>query len=121
MNVQRKQKGASAIGLIIYLTIFGFGVYIGFQYIPQRIESGTLDSILDSIEAKHEASPLRSVDEIVDAINRQLTINQMNDMKDIFYVRKDGGNYTIEVSYERELNLIFKKQLMKYEKTRTLR
>jgi len=45
----------------------------------------------------------------------------MNDMKDNFYVTQNGGTYTIEVSYERELNLGYEKKKMKYEKTRTLR
>ena len=121
MNMQRKQKGASAIGLIIMLAILGYGVYVGLQYIPQYMESGTLNSILDGIEANHKINPVRSVYEIQTTINRQLDVNQMNDMKDNFYVTQNGGTYTIEVSYERELNLGYEKKKMKYEKTRTLR
>jgi hypothetical protein len=48
-------------------------------------------------------------------------VNEMNDMKDNFHVRQDGGKYIIEVSYERELNLGYEKKLMKFEKTLTLR
>jgi hypothetical protein len=43
-----KQKGASAISVIIVLAIFGYAVFIGLQYIPQSIESGTVDSIKKS-------------------------------------------------------------------------
>ena len=121
MNMQRKQKGSSVIGLIITLAILGYVVYVGLQYIPQYIESGTVNSILDNIEANHKASPVRSVYEITEAINRLLNVNEMNDMKDNFHVRQDGGKYIIEVSYERELNLGYEKKLMKYEKTLTLR
>jgi hypothetical protein len=42
-NLKSKQKGASAIVLVIVLAIFGFAVYVGLQYIPQRIESGTVE------------------------------------------------------------------------------
>jgi hypothetical protein len=121
MNMQRKQKGASAIGLIIMLAILGYGIFVGLQYIPQHMESGTVNSILDSIEANHKATPVRSVNEITGAINRHLDVNRMNDMQDKFYVTRNGGTYTIEVSYERELNLVYQKKLMKYEKTLTLR
>lgn len=121
MNIQRKQKGASAISLIIMLAILGYGVYVGLHYIPLYIESGTVNSILDNIEAHHKASPVRSVDEIQTAINRQLDVNEMNDMKDKFYVTQNGGAYTIEVGYERELNLGYEIKQIKYEKTRTLR
>ena len=119
--MHRKQKGASAIGLIVMLAILGYGIFIGLQYIPQFLESGTVDSILGSIEANHKASPVGSVNEIQGAIKRQLDVNQMNDMMDKFYVTQNGGTYTIEVNYERKLNLGYKNKLMKYEKTLTLR
>jgi len=121
MNMQRTQKGASVIGLIVMLAILGYGVYVGLQYIPQFIESGTVNSILDNIEANHKASSFRSVNEIQKALNKQLDVNQMNDMKDKFYVTENGSMYTIEVNYKRELNLGYDKKTMKYEKTRTLR
>ena len=121
MNVQKKQMGASAFALIIILVIFGYGFYVGLQYTPQHFESGTVESILDSIEQKHKVNPVRNVNEITSAINRQLDVNQMNDMKDNFYVRQNGDTYIIEVSYERELNLIYEKKPMKYEKSITLR
>lgn len=121
MNMQGKQKGASAIGLIISLAILGYGVYVGFQYIPQHIEFGTVKSILNNIGAKHKVNPVRSVDEILDSISRQLDINQMSEMKDKFYVTQSGETYTIEISYERKLDLLYKTKLMLYKKTLTLR
>ncbi len=121
MHMQSTQKGASAIGLIIILAILGFGIYVGLQYIPQFIESGTVDSILYNIEQNHKTTPVRGANEILSSISRQLDVNQMNDMKDKFYVTQYGGTYTIKVSYERELNLLYKTKLMKYEKTLTLR
>ncbi len=119
--MQRNQKGGSAIGLIIMLAILGYGVYFGLQYIPQYIESGTMDSILNNVAAKHKARNFRNVDEILAAISKQLEVNEMNDKKDKFFVTQKSGTYVVEVSYEWELNLGFKKQPMKYEKTLTLR
>jgi archaellum component FlaF (FlaF/FlaG flagellin family) len=120
LNMQRKQRGASAIVLIIMLAIFGFAVYVGIQYIPQRIESGTVDSILDSIVENHKTTPVQSANEILSAVTRQLNVNQMNDMKDKFQVSKYRGTYTIKVSYERELNLVYETKTIQYEKTRVL-
>ena len=112
MNLQRKQKGGSVIGLIIVLAIFGYAVYVGLQYIPQRIESGTVDSILDRIVQNHKTTPVQNVSEILSAITRQLNVNQMDDMKDKFHVSKYRGTYIITVSYETKK--------IQYEKTRTL-
>ena len=120
MNIQSKQKGASAIVFIIVLAIFAYAVYVGLQYIPQRIESGSVDSILDSIAENHKTTPVQNVSEILSAINRQLNVNQMDDMKDNFKVSKYRGTYIIKVSYERELNLGYEIKTIQYEKTRTL-
>ena len=121
MNIQRTQKGNSAIGLIISLAILGYVVYVGLQYIPQFIESGTVNSILDNVEQHHKTTSFRSVNDILSAISTQLEVNEMNDMMDNFHVRQNGGNYIIEVNYERKLNLGYEKKLMKYDKTVTLR
>ena len=120
MNIQSKQKGASAIVLIIVLAIFAYAVYVGLQYIPQRIESGSVDSILDSIAENHKTTPVQNVSEILSAITRQLNVNQMDDMKDNFKVSKYRGTYIIKVNYERELNLGYEIKTIQYEKTRTL-
>ena len=120
MNLQSKQKGASAIVFIIVLAIFGFAVYVGIQYVPQRIESGTVDSILDSIVENHKTTPVQNVSEILSTINRLLNVNQMDDMKENFKVSKYRGTYTIKVSYARELNLGYETKTIQYEKTRTL-
>jgi len=120
-TMHKTQQGVSAIGLIIILAIIGAGAYIGFQYFPQYIECGTIDSILGNIEKAHEKTPVTSVKDIRDMIDRQLNMNQMDDMQDNFTVTQDGEIYIVKVSYERELNLIYEKKPMKYEKTLTLK
>ena len=118
---QRTQRGASAIGIIIILAIIGAGAYIGLQYIPQYIEAGTVDSILSNIEQAHEETPVSSANNIRNMIEKQLDINQMDDLGDSFKVTQDEEIYVVTVSYERELNLIYEKKPMKYEKSITLR
>lgn len=118
---QKTQRGASAIGLIIILAIIGAVIYIALQYIPQYIESSAVDTILSSIEQTHEATPGSSANKIRNLINKQLDINQMDDLRDSFKVTQDGETYTVTVSYERELNLIYEKKLITYDKSLTLR
>lgn len=115
------QRGASAIGLIIFLAILGAGTYIGLQYIPQYIECSSVDSILDSIEKSNNSKPVTGVIDIRNRINKQLNMNQMDDLRDSFTVKQDGEQYLITVSYERELNLIYTTKPMKYEKTLILK
>jgi hypothetical protein len=44
----------------------------------------------------------------------------MDDLRDSFKVTQDGEVYIVKVSYERELNLIYERKLMPYERTLTL-
>jgi hypothetical protein len=117
----RTQRGASSVILIIILALLGAGVYIGLQYLPQYIEAGTVDSILDSIEKTYKKSPGQGLESIQGMIDKQLNMNQMNELKDNFKVMQDGEEYIIKVSYERELNLIYAKKPVTYEKTVILR
>ena len=120
MIFKKRQKGASAIALIMVLAIMGYAVFVGLQYIPQMIESQTVDSILESIQKNHAKTPVQNFSEIQNSIDRQLNINQMNDMKDKFHVSQYRGDYTIKVTYERELNLGYTRKTVPYEKTLVL-
>ena len=115
------QRGASSLILIIILALLGAGVYIGLQYLPTYIEAGTVDSILDNVEKAYDKSADNSVKSIQDSIDKQLNVNQMNDLKENFKVTQDDEEYIIKVSYERELNLIYTRKPVKYERTVILR
>jgi cytochrome c-type biogenesis protein CcmE len=119
-NSQRKQRGASAIGIIIILAIIGVGAYIGFQYLPLYIEAGTVDSILTSIENTDKEKPVTSVQQIRGMIEKQLNMNQMDDLANSFKVTQDEEIFIVNVNYERELNLIYEKKLIITDKTLTL-
>ena len=119
-NSQRKQRGASAIGIIITLAIIGVGAYIGFQYLPLYIEAGTVDSILTSIENNDREKPVTSAQQIRGMIEKQLNMNQMEDLADSFKVTQDEEIFIVNVNYDRELNLIYEKKLIITDKTLTL-
>ncbi|MGB5715792.1 MAG: DUF4845 domain-containing protein [Gammaproteobacteria bacterium] len=120
-SIQKTQQGISTIGFIILLAILGAGVYIGLQYIPQYIECSTVDSILENLEKTNRETPFSSEKGIQDMIGKQLEMNQMDDLRDSFKVTRDGDMYIVRVSYERELNLIYERKPMKYEKVLPLK
>lgn len=115
-----QQKGASAIGTIIILAILGYAAYIGIQYVPQMIESKSIDSILRSVKDAQNTDPVNDVEDARAMVIRLLQVNEMNDMTDSFTVKERAGKITIEFSYERELNLGYEKRPMHYEKTLVL-
>ena len=115
-----RQKGASAIGTIIILALLGYGAYIGIQYVPQMIESKSIDSILRSVKDAQNTDPIDDVEDARAMVIRLLQVNEMNDMTDSFSVNERGGKITIAFKYDRELNLGYKKRPMHYEKTLVL-
>lgn len=122
MNTPRqRQRGASAVGTIILLAIVAYGVFVGIQYVPQLIESGSVHSVLNSIEGAHHSDPARSAQAVRALVDNHLNLNQMNHLKNSFNVREFANDYVIEVSYERDLDLFFTKKVITYETSLTLR
>lgn len=115
--LQGKQRGASGLVTIIVLAVIAYAAYVVIQYVPLSIESGSVDSILESIEQRHRTQPLTSVKSVKAAIETQLDVNQMLDLKDSFHVEKKEGAYVITVKFERDLNLIYGTKPVNYERT----
>jgi len=120
-NLPVQQRGASAIGTIIMLAILGYGVFIGFQYVPQAIESRSIDSILKTVDSASKTGSINSPQAAQERVISLLQVNEMNDMADGFTVKERDGGITITFSYDRELNLLYKKQPMHYEKILVLK
>jgi hypothetical protein len=120
-NLPAQQRGASAIGTIIMLAILGYGVFIGFQYVPQAIESRSIDSILQTVDSANKSGSINSVQAAQERVISLLQVNEMNDMADAFTVTERDGRITVTFSYERELNLLYKIQPMPYKKIMILK
>lgn len=119
-TLPNRQKGASAIVTIIILAVLGYAVYVGMQYVPQAIESRSVDSILDTVKTDQRANPANTEYGVKDKVVKLLQINEMNDMVKNLSVTRSGGKTTVTIKYDRELNLGFKMHPMHYEKSVTL-
>ncbi len=115
------QRGGSTIVTLIILAIVGIGGYIGFQYVPQYMEAKEIDSILASVEKAYDENPVDTEKQIRSMINKRLMINKMKEMEEAFTIADKHKSFTITVDYERELNLLYEKRTMKYEKKLVLK
>lgn len=111
-----RQKGASVIVNIIVLALVAYGGYVGIQYIPQFMESKTIDSILKTIDGANRTEPVDSAQAVEGTLVKLLQSNEMNNMSDSYTVRQSNNRITITFSYDRDLDLIYKVQPMHYEK-----
>ena len=114
---RKNRNGGSLVGNIFLLALFAYGVFLAFQYVPQFIESRSLDSVLESIETQHRGQPYESAQQVEQAIKNLLNLNQMDDMIKNIRVREDGNSIYVEVSYQRELDLLFQKKVLNINKT----
>ena len=113
---RRYQKGSSAVVNIILLLVVGYGVFVGFHYAPIFIESRTIDSMLDNVKLANKGSPAQSMHDAQGMIDKQLMINGMTHIQNEFHVRRMGGGYEIQVSYERSLDILFEEKTLRFEK-----
>ena len=119
-NSPARQKGASAIVTIVILAVLAYAVYVGIQYVPQAIESKSVDSVLSSVEDDQRTNPVRTEYDVKAKVARYLQINEMSDMTENVSVNNFGGKTTITITYDRELDLLFKTHPMRYEKSLVL-
>ena len=121
MERMHSQRGMSGFGVVIILAVIGYVAFIALQYIPQAIENGSVDTILENLEDMHDEKSFSSAAEIRSAVDRQLDINNLNDLSDAFSVRDDGEVFLVHVGYENELNLLYDKKVTEVDKTISLR
>ena len=115
-----RQKGKGSIGNLIVIALIAFGVWFGIQYIPQKIEQGSVKGILDSVEDRHQISPIREDADLWRVIDRQLVVNEMRDMRPNISIAREGGGIIVRISYERDLNLLFTNKPIVYNESVTL-
>lgn len=115
-----RQFGKSAIGNLLVLALIAFGIWVGIQYIPQRIEAGAMRTMLDRVQQRHNGTPFEDDRDLWSVINAQLSVNDMRDMQAHVKTQWDQDAATVTVSYDRELNLIFTTKTMEYRETLVL-
>jgi len=117
VSMNRNHQGGSLIGLLATLAIVAYGVYLAFQYVPQRIEAATVQTVLDNVVDMHLTHRMDSVDAAWGAIDKQLYISGRDDLKGSFKVEPGEYGPVVTVGYERELDLLFTKLQIPYEKS----
>jgi hypothetical protein len=120
-KTHHNQRGASTLGTVILLGVVGYAVFIGLQYIPQKIEDMAVDSVLGGVEDIRQQNPSGSVHDVEASIDKLLSTNSREHLRSNFKVYRGGNGIEVTFSREWTLNLIYTEQAMKHEKTLVLR
>jgi hypothetical protein len=120
MIVSHRNQEGSALSSLLIVAVLAYGVFIAIQYVPLHVESSTVDSVLSSIQGSHKAQPITNVQEAERKIDVLLNVNEIRDMKEYFKVSDYRGEILIDVTYNRDLNLLFQTRTIRYEKSLVL-
>jgi hypothetical protein len=111
------QSGGSLLGNLLLVALITYGGYIGIQYVPQMIESSSLDSMLDTLESQHRTQRYESGHQVEQAVKSLLNLNGMDDLEQSIQVSESGQGARIEIEYERELDLLYTTKTLRYHKS----
>ena len=117
MRIRDRQKGASAVGLVILVAVVAYGGYVALHYAPQVIEWGIAKTGLETIGDLHRRERFGSTSDVRSAIDKQLYVNQRVDLGPYFTVEENAGGYVVTVRYARELDLLLRQIEINYDKS----
>lgn len=100
MHHMRYQKGVTGLGWLVILALIAFFVLIALKVVPVYMKSFTVNSVLSDMEKEAEIRS-RTPAEILDTLNKRLSINLIKDIsRDEIYLESTRDAYILELDYE---------------------
>ena len=109
MRYRGGERGITFIGLMFVLVILAFVGLFGLKLFPIYMESFKIDKAMDSLISDSKISE-RSKQEIRGALIKRLDIDSVKavghgNMKEHLEITKNGGNVSLDLTYEQETPL----------------
>ena len=102
--MRSRQRGATAIGMIIIVAIIGCGLYAGIRLLPVYFEYMAVVRILEQT-AKENAGG--TMDQLRNSLNRRWSVE---DVKSVSYkeidIKRTGGGYSMRAWYRAEVPFV---------------
>lgn len=103
----KEQKGFTAVGWVVVITIFLFFAYLAIILTPYVISNHSMNRILESLKEEPGITQ-KSKREIWRLIENRLTVNQVKGVsRDNFYIEKDGNDrIMVYLDYEDRITFV---------------
>ena len=104
--MRSRQRGATAIGMIVIVAIVGFGLYGGIRLFPVYMEYMAVARALDQTAKEHAGNPT-SPQMLRVSLDRRWTIEDIKSVqpKEI-EVKKNGTGFTMRAWYRAEVPFV---------------
>lgn len=102
----KRQRGASALAILIFLSMASLLLLVGFKLYPVYYDHWTIMSIAESFSDESDTESI-SQSEVIKRYRLRLQTNGVKEFNfdDSVYVEKDADGLLIEVDYERRVNI----------------
>ena len=103
LQLPKRQRGMTAIGMLMILALIGMVGYAGFMVLPIYLETTKVDAVLDDVSKNFSGKPT-NIGAIRIAIGKRLDIESVTsvDAKD-FVIKPGNRNLQVSVAYDREV------------------
>lgn len=105
-GMRRKQKGLSTLGWLVTILVASLGVIVVLKLTPLYLDDYAVSRVLISLDNKSSIEK-SSLPEVRDWLNKGLQTNLIKlDTKEVRVYRDNRDQVSIDIDYERRLNLI---------------
>jgi Tfp pilus assembly protein PilE len=102
--MRSRQRGATAIGMIIIVAIIGCGIYAGIRLLPVYFEYMAVVRILEQTAKENSGG---TMDQLRNSLNRRWSVE---DVKSVSYkeidIKRNGGGYSMRAWYRAEVPFV---------------
>jgi hypothetical protein len=105
-NLPSNQAGASALAILIIVAMAAMILLVVFKLYPIYFEHWQIQSVVESFEEESGVEEL-SVGEVAKRFKLRMQTNNVRDVRydDAIEIYKEDGILTIDVDYERRINI----------------
>ncbi|WP_396588996.1 DUF4845 domain-containing protein [Bermanella sp. R86510] len=107
-----KQRGASAITMLIILVLAFSGFITLLKVVPLYTDDMAMSTIFENLQEENQGKDLPSRTRISDMIQRRMSVNGVSDLYDYVEVGGKGSTIIIEMNYERRVPLVSNLELV---------
>jgi hypothetical protein len=102
-RLHRRERGMTAIGLIILITFLGLFVYAGIRLLPIYLEYFSVVRAIESLKADAESGPAAMRKEL----EKRFDIDNVSslDWKEV-QITKEGSSWAVRAAYDAETPFI---------------
>ncbi len=108
VKAKAKQKGLSAIGMLVVILVAVFFGNFAIKVIPLYIENATVQNAVETVVEQAESGQIKS-SEIKSTLGKMFQVNMIEilDPRTGVQIKREKGKTIVDARYDRQVHLMF--------------